>query len=89
MALVAEAFPAGTAFTRPEGGLVLWVELPRQVSAATVQAAAYEKGIGIAPGGLFSIAQEFKNYLRISFANAWNKKTENALKTLGRLCQSQ
>jgi len=88
MALVAQAFPAGTAFTRPEGGLVLWVELPRQVSAEMVQAAAYEKGIAIAPGELFSIAHEFKNYIRISFANAWNKRTENALKSLGQLCRS-
>jgi DNA-binding transcriptional MocR family regulator len=86
--LVAQTFPPGTAFTRPEGGLVLWVELPKHLQAEALQAAAFEKGIAIAPGELFSIAHEFKNYIRISYANAWNKKTESALKALGHLCRS-
>jgi DNA-binding transcriptional MocR family regulator len=84
--VVAQAFPSGTALTRPEGGLVLWVELPENIDAATLQAAAFEKGIAIAPGVLFSNAQEYKNYIRISYANAWSKKVENALKRLGKLC---
>ena len=88
MSLVAQSFPPGTAFTRPEGGLVLWIELPKHLSAEAVQAAAYEKGIAIAPGSLFSTAHEFKSYIRISFANVWSKKTENALKALGHLCRS-
>jgi len=37
---------------------------------------------------LLRLVHEFKNYIRISYANAWNKKTENALATLGHLCQS-
>ncbi len=82
---MATSFPKGTAFTGPEGGLVLWVELPAHIDAAALQAIAFENGIAVAPGVLFSNTQEYKNYIRVSYGNAWSKKVENEMKRLGKL----
>lgn len=84
--VVAQSFPSGTAFTRPSGGLVLWIELPPAIDAEILQSLAFDNGIGIAPGTLFSSASSYKNYIRLSYGNVWSKKVENALKKLGKLC---
>jgi DNA-binding transcriptional MocR family regulator len=75
-------FPKGTRVSRPGGGLVLWVELPKGINAAAVQRAAAGKQIQIAPGVLFSNRGDYTNYLRISCSNLWVKKTEQALRRL-------
>lgn len=86
--VIQQSFPDGTAFTRPKGGLVSWVELPGNPDTAALQEVAFRKGVAFAPGVLFSATGAYKNYIRISYANAWTKKTENALKRLGQLCQA-
>ena len=43
-------FPAGTRVTRPDGGYVVWVEIPRQFDSFRLYEQALEAGIGIAPG---------------------------------------
>ena len=54
---VAEAFPASIKFTRPVGGFVLWVELPKTVSALRLHELALARKISIAPGPMFSATQ--------------------------------
>jgi DNA-binding transcriptional MocR family regulator len=76
-------FPAGTRISRPDGGLVLWVELPEIVNSFVLQKAALAQHINIAPGPLFSNKGDYTNYIRISCNNQWSKKVENALKKLG------
>lgn len=86
--LIERHFPDGTKLTRPGGGLVLWIELPRRINAVQLQDAAFEQGIGIAPGEIFSAKAGYKNYIRISFCTMWNPRTEKALTNLGRLVKS-
>jgi len=85
--LVEEHFPKGTRITRPSGGLVIWVELPRPINSVRLQDAALEEEISIAPGELFSAKGEYKNYIRISYCQLWEKKNEKGLIKLGLLCQ--
>jgi len=84
--MIEQHFPKGTKVTRPKGGLVLWVELPRRINAVQLQDAAYEQGIGIAPGEIFSAKTGYRNYIRISFCTMWSLRVEKALAKLGRLC---
>ena len=42
----------------------------------------------MAPGPIFSAARGFANCLRLNYGHAWDARTEDALATLGRLCQS-
>lgn len=78
-------FPKGTKATRPNGGYFLWVELPGNVDTLKVHQQALSLGISIAPGPMFSVHREFTNCLRLNYGHPWDKRTEEALITLGRL----
>jgi DNA-binding transcriptional MocR family regulator len=46
---VGRYFPPGTRVTRPEGGFILWVEMPKEVDALRLYEEAMKENIGIAP----------------------------------------
>ncbi len=78
-------FPAGTRVSNPEGGCVLWVELPKQIDTVALAEKAIEKGVSIAPGPIFSISQKYRNCMRLSCGVVWNRRTERAIETLAEL----
>lgn len=82
-AAVAERFPAGTRCNEPEGGLMLWVELPTEISSARVFDAALAEGILIAPGQMFSNSERFDHYLRLNCGLPFSPEVEAALVRLG------
>ncbi|MCH9006027.1 MAG: PLP-dependent aminotransferase family protein [Proteobacteria bacterium] len=82
-ALVAEHFPAETRTSRPVGGSVLWLELPRKVDAEQLFDDAISAGISIAPGHIFSPCACYTNFIRLSFGHPWDEKTEDAIEWLG------
>ena len=84
---VAREFPAGTRVTRPQGGHVLWVELPGRADTLELHQEALAAGISIAPGPIFSARQQYRNCLRLNCANPWSEKLEQALVKLGRLAR--
>ena len=78
-------FPAGTQVLMPQGGFLAWVELPPQVNAWQVFEQAAQDGIGITPGGMFSTALRFENFVRLSCGNPWTPKIEQAIQRLGEI----
>ncbi len=82
-ALVAEHFPAETRTSRPVGGSVLWLELPRNVNAEQLFDNAISAGISIAPGHIFSPCACYTNFVRLSFGHPWGENTEEAVRWLG------
>ena len=82
---VTRYFPQGTRVTRPEGGFVIWVELPGEVDSFDLARQALEAGISIAPGPIFSATQKYRRFLRLSCACLWDGRTEAAVATLGRM----
>jgi DNA-binding transcriptional MocR family regulator len=78
-------FPAGTRVSAPRGGFVLWVEFPEGTDAFELQARAFENGIAIAPGPIFSARNRFSNYVRLSCGFPWSERTARALEKLGEL----
>ncbi len=77
-------FPQGTRVTRPEGGFILWVEMPEQVDAVRLYHDALKKGISIAPGPIFTMGDKFTNCIRLNAA-FWSTTVEQALETIGTL----
>jgi DNA-binding transcriptional MocR family regulator len=86
--LVAKHFPRETRVTRPAGGFVAWLELPKGVDAVALYRAALEHRISIAPGPLFSAREKYRNFVRVSFANGWDERTVGAIEQLGRLVKA-
>jgi DNA-binding transcriptional MocR family regulator len=82
---IGRSFPEGTRVTRPQGGCLLWVELPEEVDSLDLYHRALKRGVSIAPGALFSSSgRAYANYLRLSAAT-WNAAVEQAAATLGSL----
>jgi len=79
-------FPQGTRVSRPAGGFILWVEMPEEVDAFRLYEEALVKGIGIAPGMLFTIGDAYRNCMRIN-ASFWSERVNSALETLGSLAE--
>jgi DNA-binding transcriptional MocR family regulator len=80
---VAESFPAGTKLTRPAGGFVLWIELPKKVSALRLHEEALARKISIAPGPMFSAKQGLENFIRLNCGHPWSASLEKAVGVLG------
>jgi DNA-binding transcriptional MocR family regulator len=84
---IAKYFPAGTRLTRPEGGYLLWVELPKAVNALKLFHQALAENITILPGSIFSASGQFQSHIRISCGYPWSDDIDRALLTLGRLSE--
>lgn len=83
--LVAEHFPRETRITRPQGGFLLWVELPEHVDSVDLHNRAMLSGISICPGVVFSVTGKYRNCVRINCGLLWTPEVERAIPTLGRL----
>ncbi|CAH2893184.1 MAG: Transcriptional regulator, GntR family domain / Aspartate aminotransferase (EC [uncultured Paraburkholderia sp.] len=84
-ALVRRFFPAGTRISTPQGGYVLWVELPERVDSMRLYQAALARSITVGPGMMFSTRNDFRHFIRLNYSYPWTAQTEAALKTLGEL----
>lgn len=82
-------FPRGTRFSRPQGSMILWLELPAGVDSLKLHADALRHRINTAPGPLFSVKDRYHNCLRMNCAMPWTAEIEAALKTLGDLAKKQ
>lgn len=80
-------FPDGTRVTHPTGGAVLWLELPHAIDAVELFFQARDKGVGIAPGAVFSTQDKFSNYIRLSYGIPWTDEVQHAIETLGELAK--
>jgi DNA-binding transcriptional MocR family regulator len=81
----AKYFPEGTRITRPDGGYLLWVELPKKVDTVKLFRAAMAAHITIVPGTIFSTTGRFRNCIRLSCGYRWSDTLDRALVTVGRL----
>ncbi len=82
-------FPAGTRLSRPQGGFVLWAELPAGVDTLKLHTDAYKHAIAVAPGILFSAKERYRNCLRINCGIPWAEPIEKAIRILGELAHKQ
>ena len=83
---IARYFPPGTRISRPAGGHLLWVELPRKTDSLKLYEAALAEHITILPGTVFCCGSRYRNYIRMNCGHVWSEVHERALLKLGRLC---
>jgi DNA-binding transcriptional MocR family regulator len=81
---VLRTFPAGTRVSQPEGGFVLWVQLPDGFDGTDVAARAAAAGITILPGQAFSANHQYKSCIRIACGHP-AEVLRPAVRTLARL----
>ncbi len=82
---VLQHFPKTCRVNLPEGGFVLWVEMPEGFDSEGFTVDAVAKGISLVPGTLFSPSGGLGNCFRLSCGFAFGPRTLDAIATLGKL----
>ncbi len=76
-------FPAGVSFTRPDGGLFLWVTLPDHVSTSETLPKAIKAKVAYVPGRSFYPHEDIDTHLRLNFCNASHDSIKEGVRRLG------
>ncbi len=87
MQAIARYFPKGTRVTSPEGGFMLWAELPQRVNSHDIFRKALASKISIVPGLICSNSSRYRNFLRISCGIPWSERLDKGFRTLGRIIE--
>jgi 2-aminoadipate transaminase len=75
--------PAGTTWTRPEGGFFVWLTLPSTVRARDVQRTALEAGVAVAAGEAFFLdPRDGQQHLRLVYSYAAPEDLDAGVRTL-------
>lgn len=80
---VSRHFPAATRIAQPQGGYVLWVELPEGFDTTQLYEQAIAENLAFVPGELFSPSGMYRNCLRLNCGNPHTPEIEDAVRRLG------
>jgi 2-aminoadipate transaminase len=81
--------PDGTRFTRPHGGMNLWVRLPAPLDAGDLLLRAHGEGVSYVPGKYFAITRPEAGSLRLSFAGVDPAHIEKGVRILGEIFSTE
>ena len=82
---LARYFPASVRWTKPEGGMFLWVELAPEVRTEEVLTEAIAEKIAFVPGAAFFANEKEHNFMRLNFSNQKPEKIEEGIKRLAQV----
>ncbi|MBN2796111.1 MAG: PLP-dependent aminotransferase family protein [Clostridia bacterium] len=80
-----KAFPADAKYTVPEGGLFIWVELPKAINTTELMKTAVEHKVAYVPGASFFPNSDTKNTMRLNFSNMNEENIVIGIERLGQL----
>ena len=83
-----EFFPAEVGWTRPEGGLFLWVTLPEGINSQRLFEMALSENVAFVPGDPFFANADNGRHLRLNFSNADPAHIREGIRRLGRAVRS-
>jgi 2-aminoadipate transaminase len=86
---LAEHFPAGVQWTRPEGGLFLWITLPEDMDASLLLQEALRRKVAFVPGAAFYAGGGGANTLRLNFSYSAPEQINAGIARLGQVVQEQ
>ncbi|HEY0754833.1 MAG TPA: PLP-dependent aminotransferase family protein [Ktedonobacteraceae bacterium] len=89
LAALEEYFPDNVSWTRPQGGLFLWVTVPEGVDTAQLLKDALEYRIAFVPGKAFHADGAGANTMRLSFSNVNSAQIEEGIRRLGKLLHNR
>ena len=80
-----EQFPEDVVFTRPQGGLFIWVELPAGTDTVQMLQRAVERKVAYVPGTSFCADGGHMNTLRLNFSNSTQEQIETGMGILNEI----
>lgn len=82
---LAAHFPKEVTWTRPQGGMFIWVTLPSHIDSTKLLEEAIKENIAFVPGAPFYANEAQHNTLRLSFVTVPPEKIRDGIARLGRL----
>lgn len=86
-------FPPEVTWTRPQGGLFLWVTLPEGMDCHELFEAAIRENVAFVPGDSFYAAnghaEEGRRHFRLNFSNAKPEQIREGIRRLGTAIKNQ
>lgn len=84
-----ESFPSEATWTKPEGGLFIWVTLPDYFDTTEMLAKALEEKVAYIPGEAFYADGRGKNSLRLNFSYSEVEVIWEGIKRLNKVVKEQ
>lgn len=81
---IAQYFPTEVSHTNPEGGMFLWVSLPKYASSRELLDLAIKDKVIFVPGDPFYINRQKTNTLRLNFSCVDEETIHRGIKSLGK-----
>ncbi len=82
-------FPKEVKWTKPEGGMFIWVTLPKTINSNMLLKKAIEKNVTFVPGESFYSGQALSNTFRLSFSTASKEDIYKGISILGNLLKEE
>jgi 2-aminoadipate transaminase len=83
IAAIEEEFPEGVRYTRPDGGMFLWVTLPEGCSTMRLLEIALRENVAFVPGRAFYVDGGGDTAMRLNFSNASEEGIVEGIRRLG------
>lgn len=80
--MIERYFPPEIAFTRPDGGMFLWLRLPESTSAMELFHRCIEKGVAFVPGRPFYVDDGGDSELRLSYSTTDEATIERGIRAM-------
>ena len=82
---MAEHFPSSVSWTKPEGGMFIWVTLPQHIDSMKLLEEALEQHVAFVPGAPFYANTPETNTFRLSFVTVPPERIRDGIARLGKL----
>jgi 2-aminoadipate transaminase len=81
------AMPPGFTWTKPEGGMFLWITGPEKLDALELLQRAIAKKVAFVPGRDFFPTDGGRNFLRLNYSNSTPERIREGVSRLAALCR--
>jgi 2-aminoadipate transaminase len=89
LAAMDKYFPPEAKWTRPEGGMFIWVTLPENIDTKEMFTRALEHNVAYVHGASFFANKNGKNTMRLNFTYATDEQIDEGIKRLGQTIKDE
>ncbi|MBT2675322.1 PLP-dependent aminotransferase family protein [Streptomyces sp. ISL-14] len=86
---IEEFFPENITYSKPEGGLFIWIELPEPVDSRKIFAECLKNNVAFVPGTPFFPNGTKNNTLRLNYSNMPKDKIFEGMKRIGEVVRHE
>lgn len=84
-----EFMPGNVSWTKPEGGMFIWLKLPQHINSLKLFHKSIEKEVAFVPGEVFYTSSKATNYMRLNYSNARPEKIFDGIRILSKIIEKE